>query len=208
MGQLRVRLSRPQREEQLVSAARALFGERGYAGVTMDDVARAVGVTKPLLYAYFGNKERLFLACLEPAAEELVETVVDAVAAAEDPAQALELGVHAFFAFVDRNRDSWRVLFDDTVPPSGQLARWVGDHRDRIETMVARALLARMPARRRQRAAVEVEALSVALLAASEALARWWVRTGALSAAQAADLLVTTIEPGLRARATGQGAAA
>jgi len=126
----------------------------------------------------------------------------------EDPAQALELGVHAFFAFVDRNRDSWRVLFDDTVPPSGQLARWVGDHRDRIETMVARALLARMPARRRQRAAVEVEALSVALLAASEALARWWVRTGALSAAQAADLLVTTIEPGLRARATGQGAAA
>ena len=113
----------------------------------------------------------------------------------------------AFFGFVERNRDSWRVLFDETVPQGGPLAHWVADHRDRLQEMVAQALLARLPARRRRRAAVEVEALSVALLGASEALARWWVRSGALSAAEAADLLAATIEPGLRARA-GRGAAA
>ena len=201
MGQVRTRLARADREEQLVATARMLFGERGYAGVTMDDVAQAVGVTKPLLYAYFGNKERLFLACLEPSAEALTTAVVEAVRAAEDPAQAMELGAQAFFAFVDANRDDWRVLFDGTVPADGELGRWVAAHRDRLETMVAQALRARLPAHARARAAVEVEALSAALLGASEALARWWARTGALSPGDAAELLVSTIEPGLRARA-------
>jgi AcrR family transcriptional regulator len=50
----------------------------------MEEVAATVGVTKPLLYTYFGNKERLCLACMEPAAE----------------------------ALVDRDRSAWRVLFD------------------------------------------------------------------------------------------------
>jgi AcrR family transcriptional regulator len=45
--------------EQTLLVAHGLFAERGYAAVTMDEVAAAVGVTKPLLYNYFGNKERL-----------------------------------------------------------------------------------------------------------------------------------------------------
>ena len=52
----------------------------------------------------------------------------------------------------------------------------------------------------RPAAKVEVEALSVALLGAAEALAHWWLRTEALSAEEAADLLIATIEPGLRLR--------
>ena len=39
----------------------------------MDEVAAAVGVTKPLLYNYYGNKEQLFLACMKPAADALVD---------------------------------------------------------------------------------------------------------------------------------------
>ena len=50
----------------------ALFAERGYAAVTMDEVAAAVGVTKPLLYNYFGNKERLYIACMERAGDALI----------------------------------------------------------------------------------------------------------------------------------------
>jgi hypothetical protein len=44
---------------------------------------------------------------------------------------------------------------------------------------------------------VQIEAMSAAMLGAAEALARWWLRTDAMSAADAADLLVRTIEPGL-----------
>jgi AcrR family transcriptional regulator len=200
----RTRLPRAEREQQVLAAARALFAERGYGAVTMDHVAAAVGVTKPLLYAYFGNKERLYLACMEPAAQALRAEVASAVAEAERPADALKLGVQAFFSFVDRDRDAWRVLFDETLPAGGEVARRVAEHREELERVVARLVVARLPGRRRGRAAVEVEALSTALLGAAESLARWWLRTGALSAGEAADLLIKTVEPGLRARTTGE----
>ena len=61
-------------------------------------------------------------------------------------------------------------------------------------------MLAQMPARRRDAARTEVEALSTALLGAAEALARWWLRTEATRPPPAAELLVATVEPGLRAR--------
>jgi AcrR family transcriptional regulator len=200
----RTRLPRAEREQQVLAAARALFAQRGYGAVTMDEVADAVGVTKPLLYIYFGNKERLYLACMEPAAEELREAVASAVARAERPADALEPGVRAFFSFVDRDRDAWRVLFDETLPAGGEVARRVAEQRAELEALVARLVVARLPGRGVGRAAVEAEALSVALLGAAEALARWWLHTGALSAGEAAELLIKTVEPGVRARTTGE----
>ena len=197
---MRVRLPRAEREQQVLAEARRLFADRGYASVTMDDVATAVGVTKPLLYTYFGNKEQLYLECMEPAAEALLAAVLDAVTTADDPADALARGTHAFFAFIDDDREAWRVLFDETLPSSGEVAVRVAAHRERLAQTVARTLLDRLPERSRRRAAVEVEALSTALLGASEALGRWWLRTQAMTASAAADLFIATIEPGLRAR--------
>jgi AcrR family transcriptional regulator len=192
----RTRLSREVRMEQTLAAAHTLFAARGYATVTMDEVAAAVGVTKPLLYNYFGNKERLYLACMEPAGEALLAAVVGAIEQTRTPEQALRSGLHAFFEFVDRDRSAWRVLFDETLPVEGGIARRVGEYRTRITDLVAHSLLAQLsPAYR-----VEVDALSTALLGAAEALVRWWLRTEALSARAAAELLITTVEPGLHAR--------
>jgi AcrR family transcriptional regulator len=187
----RSRLPRAEREAQAVAAARARFAERGFAAVTMDAVAAEIGVTKPLLYTYFGNKEGLYLACLEPAAEALVDTVARAVQGADDAAEALRAGVHAFFAFVAADRAAWRVLFDATLPAGAE-------QRDRLTSLVAAAQLERLPPARRERARAEVEALSAALLGAAEALARWWLRTDAMPARDAAELLIRTVEPGLR----------
>jgi len=186
--------------EQTLGEAHALFAERGYAAVTMDDVAAAVGVTKPLLYHYFGNKERLYLACLEPAGDALVETVVHAVTETSNPADALRAGLRAFFSFLDEDRAAWAVLFDETLPAGGLIAERVGRYRARITGLVAAALLEQVAPPRRDRARTEVEALSSAVLGAAEALARWWLRTEALSAAEAAELLISTVEPGLRLR--------
>jgi hypothetical protein len=86
------------------------------------------------------------------------------------------------------------VLFDETLPAQ------IIEYRERLTGLVAGTLLAQMPAGRRKRAAVEVEALSAALLGASEAMARWWLRTQAIPAGQAAELLIATVEPGLIAR--------
>src|SRR5215207_1037075 len=195
------RLPREQREEQTREVARIRFAERGFAAVTMDEIAAEVGVTKPLLYAYFGNKEGLYLACMEPAAEALVETVAAAVEATDTPGAALRAGVHAFFIFVDADRSAWRVLFDETLPAGAEPARRAAEQRERLTELVAAAELERVPADRREAARVEIEALAAAMLGAAEALARWWLRTDAMPAGEAAELLVRTLERGLMPRA-------
>jgi AcrR family transcriptional regulator len=194
------RLPRAERELQMLETARIMFAERGFAAVTMDELAAEVGVTKPLLYNYFGNKGRLYLACMEPAAEALVDTVAAAVAATDTPGAALRAGVHAFFIFVDADRDAWRVLFDETLPAGAEPARRAAEQRERLAALVAAAELERVQAERREAARIEIEGLSTAMLGAAEALARWWLRTGAMPAADAAELLVRTLERGLDPR--------
>jgi len=162
----------------MLETAHALFAERGYAEVTMDEVATAVGVTKPLLYNYFGNKERLYAACMAPAADGLADAIVSAVRSAGTPAEALANGVRAFFAFLATDREGWLVLFDETKPAH------VAEYRDRLAGLVSPDPAA--------------EPLTVAVLGAAEALGRWWLRTGAMRAEDAADLLIRTLEPGLR----------
>jgi len=187
---------------QALVAAHGLFAERGYAAVTMDEVAAEVGVTKPLLYNYFGNKEQLYIACMKRSGDALVKTILETVGDTSNPGDALNEGLRAFFAFLDADRAAWAVLFDETLPHSGVLADRVAEYRGRLIELVSESLLAQLPAKRRAAARIEVEALSSALLGAAEALAHWWLRTEATSAQEAAELLIATIEPGLRLRST------
>jgi AcrR family transcriptional regulator len=200
----RTRLSRAERMEQTLAVAHELFAQRGFAAVTMDEVATAVGVTKPLLYNYFGNKERLYVACMERAGEALFAMISESVRDAPNPSEALNAGLRAFFDFLDSDRAAWAVLFGETSSHVGEVAERVADYRGRIASMVAASLMAQLPprlsGRRRDAAQTEVQALSEALLGAAEALARWWLSTETISARQAADLLISTIEPGLRLR--------
>src|SRR3954453_1673542 len=103
----RSRLSKADRMEQALTAAHTLFAERGFAAVTMDEVAAEVGVTKPLLYNYFGNKERLYVACMERSGDALFATIGDAVGDSASPGDALNAGLRAFFAFLDADRSAW-----------------------------------------------------------------------------------------------------
>jgi len=185
------RLPRAERERQMLDEARTLFAERGFGAVTMDEVAARVGVTKPLLYTYFGNKEGLYLACMEPAAEALLESVVSAVAAAPDAPGALRAGIHAFFAFLDADREAWRLLHDETLPAGGVIATRVRAYRERMEALVTAAIHSESRA---------VEPLAVAIFGAAEALGRWWLTSEDMSAERTAELLIRTIEPGLRMR--------
>jgi AcrR family transcriptional regulator len=186
--------------EQTLLAAHALFAERGYAAVKMDEIAASVGVTKPLLYNYFGNKERLYITCMERAGDSLTATIAVAVGQTESPGDALGAGVRAFFSFLDNDRAAWAVLFDETLPRGGEVAERVGDYRGVIVDLVSGSMLAQLPREKRDAARIEIEALSTALLGAAEALARWWLRSEEIGADEAAELLISTIEPGLRAR--------
>lgn len=68
------------RRELVLTAATAVFGERGYVGTTTDAVARAAGVSQPYVVRMFGTKEALFLAVLERALTRLLATFRAAIA--------------------------------------------------------------------------------------------------------------------------------
>ena len=138
---------------------------------------------------------------MEPAAEALVDTVAAAVEATETPAETLRAGVHAFFIFVDADRDAWRVLFDETLPAGAEPARRAAEQRERlIGPRRDRAARAAARGAARERRESRSRRSPRRLLGAAEALARWWLRTDAMPAADAAELLVRTLEHGLLRR--------
>ena len=83
---------------QLVSAARALFGANGYAGVGTEEIVRAAGVTRGALYHQFRDKADLFAAVAEEVEAEIADRIAAgaAEAAADDPVGALRIGAQLF----------------------------------------------------------------------------------------------------------------
>src|SRR5580658_4696646 len=89
------RLTAEQRRQQLFTVALELFARRGYRATTMDDIAEAAGVTKPLVYQHFSSKRSLYLELVDTIAQDLLTAVRDAVLRAEGPRQQVELGFAA-----------------------------------------------------------------------------------------------------------------
>jgi AcrR family transcriptional regulator len=83
---------------QLVTAARALFGERGYASVGTEEIVRAAGVTRGALYHQFRDKADLFAAVAEEVEAEIAGRIASAAAgpAEADPVEALRAGARLF----------------------------------------------------------------------------------------------------------------
>src|SRR5258708_14545782 len=83
----------------LVTAARALFGARGYAGVGTEEIVRAAGVTRGALYHQFRDKAGLFAAVAEQVEAEITERIAAGAAgaaAAADPLGVLRAGAQLF----------------------------------------------------------------------------------------------------------------
>lgn len=105
------RLPRSVREQQMLDAAVKIFSRRGFHLASMDEIAELAGVSKPMVYAYLGAKEELFVACLHREATRLAEAVVGSVQPDAPPDRQLWNGLRAFFGFVAAHRDGWRVLY-------------------------------------------------------------------------------------------------
>ena len=81
----RPRLPAAERRAAIVDAALQVFGERSYGRATTAEIARAAGVSEPILYRHFTSKRDLYIACLEAMSERLKETAEAIVAAEPDP---------------------------------------------------------------------------------------------------------------------------
>lgn len=107
------RLPPEQRREQLLDAALGLIIERGYAGVSIEAVARVAGVTRPVVYDHFPNLGRLLHALVER--EERyslaqLEQVVPADPGNASPPELLAQGVERFLQAVLDRPNTWRII--------------------------------------------------------------------------------------------------
>jgi AcrR family transcriptional regulator len=105
------RLPAARRRRQLLDVAVDVFAEKGFHATSMDEVAEAAGVTKPVLYQHFDSKRELFLELLEDVGGYLVSAVTAAVGGASGPRQQVEAGFEAYFEFVTEQTNAFRLLF-------------------------------------------------------------------------------------------------
>jgi AcrR family transcriptional regulator len=105
------RLSAPARREQLVQTALGVFADKGFHAASMNDIAEAAGVTKPVLYQHFVSKRELYLALLEESGNRLVSALHKATSEASDGKSQTEQGYRAYFRFVHDEYDAFRLLF-------------------------------------------------------------------------------------------------
>jgi AcrR family transcriptional regulator len=156
------RLARAERERLMLRAAGEAFATHGFHGSSMDDIAHAAGITKPMLYRYFGSKEGLYAAYLRMTGHELVEKVRAPDTRDEAPQVRLRAGLRAFLTYVKEHRAGWTVLHgESTSPTDAQIAREVAELRRRIIRMLTTLF--------------GDEAFAHAFTGAAESLATWWV---------------------------------
>lgn len=95
----RVRLDTDERRAQLLALGKQAFAERTYDEVSIDDIARAAGISKGLLYHYFPTKRDLYLAGLREIADELIRKI-EAVASDQAPIERVRAGIDAYIDHV------------------------------------------------------------------------------------------------------------
>jgi AcrR family transcriptional regulator len=165
----RRRLSPDQRAAQLLDAAEGIFVERGFDGASIEAIAAAAGVTRPVVYEHYESKEQMFLLLMRRARVQLDETLLASVLDTDDAFAQLRSGVDAVFAFMEADRRRWALLFD-RLAASGAVAE--EQARLRAETVARIALLFRAAAPHADDLSITVAAN--ALSGAAEQVERWW----------------------------------
>ncbi len=173
---------RAERERQILAIASVAFGTHGFVGTNVADVARAAGISKPLVYAYFGSKEGLYAACLDRAGELLADEIERV---ARGDVVGLERGVRTLegmFGVLEDQRHVWRLLHDRSAPSTPEVVAVVAAHTDRIHAL-AHEGVSELLALAGVRDALDVSAMTATWLGIVDSLMDWWVAHPEQSAA-------------------------
>ena len=106
------RLPRAEREAQLIQVAEEIFSVHGYHGTTMQAVAEAASVTKPVIYDLFGSKDGLLAACLARTRAELFALLREAWRGltVSDLEAGFRIGILTFYRFIDTHAALWHLI--------------------------------------------------------------------------------------------------
>jgi AcrR family transcriptional regulator len=165
----RSRMARAEREELILDAAQEAFAELDFRSVSMDAIAERSGVTKALLYQYFGSKDRLYELCVERARARLFDELEQRVSEAEPGWEKLRVFVEHYFDYLAANRDNSWLMY-------GEASRSVvDDMRERNAQSLARIFTDAAEEAGRVPDAVGIQVLAHGLVGAGEQVGRWWI---------------------------------
>ncbi len=193
-------MTRAEREQQLLDVAEEVFAERGVTGASMDDVATAAGITKPVLYDHFRSRDGLLAAGIL----RLRGQLHDAVAATalqvgyDDGEVALRAGLRAFLGFIERRRSTWAALVTGAVL-GPEAAREVETSR-RVQVELTAVLLRTLAPRATE---LDVACCAEGINGAAERVSVWWAEHTDIGADELADRLTALLWPGVAALRAG-----
>jgi AcrR family transcriptional regulator len=174
----RARVPRDKREPEMLRAAAEVFGERGFHAASMDEIASRAGISKPMLYSYFGSKDGLFAACGEAAVGLLRQQLRDSADRQDLPAdQRLWRGLVGVFSFIGEHRNLWFVFTAPAGAGAPQEAGEVGARGHAAINTLMEELLSSSAVMEgvAPEAASQVAPLAHALTASVLAMAEWWL---------------------------------
>lgn len=97
-GRRTVRPSGDEREQAILSTAERLLDERAFSDISVDDLAKGAGLSRPTFYFYFGSKDAVLLTLFERILVAADSTMAgNAISVSDDPAQVWRAGIYAFF---------------------------------------------------------------------------------------------------------------
>jgi AcrR family transcriptional regulator len=166
---------RADREEQIVQVASEVFGAQGFAATSVAEIADGAGISKPLIYNYFGSKEGLFSACLHRAgailAEEMEQIARGDAVGLDRALRTLE----GLFTLLEPQPWIWRLFFDPTIPRGEEgIAAEIALYTDRI-TALADEGVAEMLRLSGVDDPLDVSALSAVWMSVADSLVTWWL---------------------------------
>jgi AcrR family transcriptional regulator len=187
------RLPRAVREQQMLDAAVQMFSVNGYHETSMDTIAAAAEISKPMLYLYYGSKEDLFGACLTRELSRFIDAVRADIDFTQSPRDLLRNTIGSFLRYIDANRASWIVMYTQAIS-SQAFAHTVREGREQIIELVAGLV---REGSRTPRTDAEHQMMGVALVGAGEAMANR-LSTGDIDVDEAAELMIELFWHGLR----------
>lgn len=145
-----MRLPAEQRRSQLLEVAVEVFAARGFHATSMDEIAEAAGVTKPVLYQHFPSKRALYRELLDEVDEQLVARLVAATAGAPTGRERVQRGFAAYFRFVAEHRAAFRLLFGASVRNDAEFTLVAERAIDRIADLIAELIELEAPSEHRR----------------------------------------------------------
>lgn len=182
------RLPRNARRAQLLVAAQEVFVRSGYHAAAMDEIADQAGVSKPVLYQHFPSKLELYLALLDQHTGELVAAVREALASTSDNKQRVTATMAAYFEFVDREGEPFRLVFESDLTNEAAVRERVDDVTERCADAIAEVISedTALPAD-------QAKLLGVALTGMAQVTARYWLTTQGSIPRDAAGRLIAQL---------------